>query len=52
MYRFTRLAVELNEKEAGVAPTDSRNRPDQRIMEEGNFDRANIVKEGSSILVI
>jgi len=27
-----------------VAPTDSRNRPDQRLMEEGNWDEANRVK--------
>ena len=30
--------------EAGVAPTDSRHRPDQRQMEEGNWDEANRVK--------
>uniref|UniRef100_A0A0M3K554 Oxysterol-binding protein n=1 Tax=Anisakis simplex TaxID=6269 RepID=A0A0M3K554_ANISI len=30
MYYFTKLAVELNEPEVGVAPTDSRLRPDQR----------------------
>ena len=35
MYFFSRLAVELNEPEEGVAPTDSRNRPDQRLMEHG-----------------
>jgi len=43
-YHFTKLAVELNESEPGVAPTDSRNRPDQRLMEEGNWDEANRVK--------
>jgi len=43
-YNFTRLAVELNEPENGVAPTDSRNRPDQRHMEEGNWEEANKVK--------
>lgn len=43
-YHFTKFAVELNEWEAGVAPTDSRNRPDQRLMEEGNWDEANRVK--------
>ncbi|KAK0416292.1 hypothetical protein QR680_012401 [Steinernema hermaphroditum] len=41
MYHFTKLAVELNEPEEGVAPTDSRVRPDQRLMEEGNWDEAN-----------
>ncbi|KAI6191799.1 Oxysterol-binding protein [Aphelenchoides bicaudatus] len=45
MYRFTKLAIELNEEENGVAPTDSRMRRDQRIMEQGDFDKANIVKE-------
>lgn len=44
MYHFTKLAIELNEPEEGVAPTDSRNRPDQRLMEEGNWDEANKVK--------
>ncbi|CAJ0580671.1 unnamed protein product, partial [Mesorhabditis spiculigera] len=41
MYSFTRFAIELNEPEPGVAPTDSRLRPDQRLMEEGNWDEAN-----------
>lgn len=43
-YNFTQLAVELNEPEPNVAPTDSRNRPDQRFMEEGNWDGANRMK--------
>ena len=30
--------------EEGVAPTDSRRRPDQRQMEEGNWDEANETK--------
>ena len=30
--------------EEGVAPTDSRFRTDQRIMEEGDFDKANSEK--------
>lgn len=34
----------MNEQEDGVAPTDSRNRPDQRLMEEGKWDEANAVK--------
>lgn len=41
MYYFTELAVQLNEDEPGVAPTDSRRRPDQRLMEEGRWDEAN-----------
>lgn len=41
MYNFTQLAVELNEMEPDVAPTDSRRRPDQRLMEEGRWDEAN-----------
>lgn len=44
MYHFTKLAIELNELEAGIAPTDSRLRPDQRLMEEGKWDEANQVK--------
>ncbi|ESO10964.1 hypothetical protein HELRODRAFT_109253 [Helobdella robusta] len=43
-YNFTQLAVELNEMEDGVAPTDSRYRPDQRLMEEARWDEANTVK--------
>lgn len=43
-YNFTQLAVELNEPEPDVAPTDSRNRPDQRLMEQGRWDEANTVK--------
>lgn len=44
MYHFTKLALELNEPEDGVAPTDSRLRPDQRLMEEGKWDEANAKK--------
>lgn len=44
MYHFTKFAIELNEVEEGVAPTDSRLRPDQRLMEEGKWDEANRVK--------
>lgn len=43
-YNFTQLAVELNELEDGVAPTDSRRRPDQRLMEVGQWDEANTMK--------
>jgi hypothetical protein len=41
MYNFTELAVQLNEPEQGVAPTDTRLRPDQRLMEDGKWDEAN-----------
>ncbi|CAB3359183.1 Hypothetical predicted protein [Cloeon dipterum] len=43
-YNFTELACQLNEPEEGVAPTDSRLRPDQRMMEDGQWDEANSVK--------
>ncbi|XP_063849848.1 oxysterol-binding protein 1-like isoform X6 [Scylla paramamosain] len=43
-YNFTELACQLNEPEELVCPTDSRNRPDQRLMEEGNWDDANAEK--------
>lgn len=43
-YNFTLLAAQLNEPEPGVAPTDSRRRPDQRLMEEGRWDDANAEK--------
>lgn len=38
------LASQLNELEEGVAPTDSRLRSDQRLMEFGLWDEANIEK--------
>lgn len=40
-YNFTELACQLNEEEEGVAPSDSRKRPDQRLMENGFWDEAN-----------
>jgi len=43
-YNFSVLASQLNEPEDGVAPTDSRLRPDQRLMEEGRWDEANSEK--------
>ncbi|XP_061535471.1 LOW QUALITY PROTEIN: oxysterol-binding protein 1-like [Phycodurus eques] len=45
MYYFSTLALTLNEPEEGVAPTDSRWRPDQRLMEEGHWDEANAEKQ-------
>jgi hypothetical protein len=44
--RMRRFTCELNEQEEGVAPTDSRLRPDQRLMEEGRWDEANTEKVG------
>ena len=35
------MAAQLNEMEDNVAPSDSRRRPDQRLMEEGKWDEAN-----------
>ncbi|KAL5111722.1 Oxysterol-binding protein 2 [Taenia crassiceps] len=45
MYNFNQFAIELNEPEQGIAPTDSRLRPDQRLMELGRWDEANTEKE-------
>uniref|UniRef100_G1P881 Oxysterol-binding protein n=1 Tax=Myotis lucifugus TaxID=59463 RepID=G1P881_MYOLU len=53
MYYFSELALTLNEHEEGVAPTDSRLRPDQRLMEKpdqrlmekGQLDEANTEKQ-------
>ena len=44
MYGFSEFTASLNELEEGIAPTDSRLRPDQRIMEEQDFDKANLEK--------
>jgi hypothetical protein len=48
MYNFTYLTMSLNELTDGLRPllppTDARNRPDQRAMEEGRFDEANKTK--------
>ncbi|XP_064201055.1 oxysterol-binding protein 1-like isoform X2 [Anguilla rostrata] len=45
MYYFSALALTLNETEERVAPTDSRLRPDQRLMEAGRWDEANAEKQ-------
>uniref|UniRef100_A0A8D2JL90 Oxysterol-binding protein n=1 Tax=Varanus komodoensis TaxID=61221 RepID=A0A8D2JL90_VARKO len=45
MYYFSDLALTLNEPEEGTAPTDSRLRPDQRLMESGRWDEANMEKQ-------
>lgn len=44
MYHFTQLAIELNEPEEGIALSDSRLRPDLRLMEEAKWDEANKFK--------
>uniref|UniRef100_A0A0D3FN02 PH domain-containing protein n=1 Tax=Oryza barthii TaxID=65489 RepID=A0A0D3FN02_9ORYZ len=47
-YNFTRFAITLNELTAGLKeklpPTDSRLRPDQRCLENGEYERANAEK--------
>jgi hypothetical protein len=43
--RIRALKRQLNEAEEGVAPTDSRQRPDQRLMEAGRWDEANAEKQ-------
>ena len=45
MHFFSALALTLNEQEEGVAPTDSRLRQDQRLMEAGLWDEANGQKQ-------
>ncbi|XP_043385895.1 oxysterol-binding protein 2 isoform X2 [Chelonia mydas] len=45
MYFFSDLALTLNEPEERVAPTDSRLRPDQRLMENSKWDEANVEKQ-------
>ncbi|KAL2098025.1 hypothetical protein ACEWY4_007232 [Coilia grayii] len=45
MYYFSTLALTLNEQEDSVAPTDSRRRPDQRLMEQGRWEEANAEKQ-------
>ena len=41
IYSLSQFAIELNEEEDGVAPTDTRLRPDQRLMEDAMWDEAN-----------
>jgi oxysterol-binding protein 1 len=43
-YNFTEFACQLNEEEQNVAPTDSRRRPDQRLMENARWDESNTEK--------
>ena len=44
-YHFSDFTITLNEEESGVAPTDSRLRKDQRLMEETKWDEANAEKQ-------
>jgi hypothetical protein len=47
-YGFSRFAMELNEvlpdEASMLAPTDSRFRPDQRLLEEGKINEAELEK--------
>jgi len=45
MYHFSEFTVSLNEMEDGIAPTDSRLRKDQQLMEETLWDEANAEKQ-------
>ncbi|KFO23654.1 Oxysterol-binding protein 2 [Fukomys damarensis] len=47
MYYFSELALTLNELEGGVAPTDSRLRPDQRLMAAAPRKKVRPGKEGA-----
>ena len=44
MYFFSTFALTLNDDEPDIAPTDSRLRPDQKLMENGEWDKANETK--------
>jgi len=46
-YGFTRFAIELNElsSDMQLPPTDSRHRPDQRLLEEGKVAEADDKKQ-------
>ncbi|KAL3321285.1 hypothetical protein Ciccas_000041 [Cichlidogyrus casuarinus] len=45
MYNFSEFAITLNDpNEEGIAPTDSRLRTDQKLMEAGRWDEANVEK--------
>lgn len=45
MYHFGEFTCSLNEREEDLCITDSRLRPDLRLMEQQNFDEANRVKQ-------
>jgi len=40
MYNFTPFTIQMNELEPNIAPTDSRLRPDIRLMEETKWNEA------------
>lgn len=44
-YNFTDFSFTLNQLETDICSTDSRHRPDQRLMEQGHWDEANEVKK-------
>ena len=44
-YHFSDFTITLNEMENGIAPTDSRLRRDQRLMEDTKWDEANTEKQ-------
>ena len=43
MYGFSEFTCSLNEPEPGVCPTDSRLRPDQRIMENVSLTKMSLI---------
>ncbi|KAI6190204.1 Oxysterol-binding protein [Aphelenchoides bicaudatus] len=45
MHNFSSFAIQLNEPESGLPPTDSRLRIDQRLMEDGKWAEANTTKQ-------
>ena len=45
MYHFGEFTCSLNQEEEGVSTTDSRLRPDLRLMEQQKFDEANRIKQ-------
>lgn len=45
MYHFGEFTCALNQEESNICITDSRQRPDIRLMEQQDFDEANRVKQ-------
>ena len=52
MYHFSPFTIELNEMEPNVAPTDSRFRPDMRLMEEGELKQADEIMHALEVKYI
>ena len=55
MYNFTQFTIQLNEMEDKVAPTDTRLRPDQRLMEDTKCTETDLKKlliENKPILLL